>query len=211
MDLSEMRQEFTKGGLSREDLSFDPIHQFEKWFQEATTAKLIEPNAFVLSTVNQNGCPSSRTVLLKFFDEKGFVFYTNYKSQKAKEIHENHRVSVLFPWLDLQRQVKIQGTASKIPTRESLKYFLTRPRGSQIGAWASNQSSAINNRSLLIAKFEEMKRKFEGKEVPIPDFWGGYRIKPTKIEFWQGRPSRLHDRFEYELVNGIWKIKRLAP
>lgn len=211
MDLSEMRQEFTKDGLMREDLSFDPIQQFEKWFQEATSAKLIEPNAFILSTISKDNFPSSRTVLLKFFDENGFVFYTNYKSAKAKDIQNNKNVSLLFPWLDLQRQVKIQGTATKIPTRESLKYFLTRPRGSQIGAWASNQSSSINTRSLLISKFEEMKQKFEGREVPIPDFWGGYRIKPTQIEFWQGRPSRLHDRFNYELINGIWKIKRLAP
>ena len=211
MDLSEMRQEFTKDGLMREDLSFDPIQQFEKWFQEATSAKLIEPNAFILSTISKDNFPSSRTVLLKFFDENGFVFYTNYKSAKAKDIQNNKNVSLLFPWLDLQRQVKIQGTATKIPTRESLEYFLTRPRRSQIGAWASNQSNSINTRSLLISKFEEMKQKFEGREVPIPDFWGGYRIKPTQIEFWQGRPSRLHDRFNYELINGIWKIKRLAP
>ena len=212
MDISNMREEFTLSGLERKDLKEDPIVQFENWFAQAKESGMIEPNAMTLATVNAQGQPSVRTVLLKFFDADGFVFYTNYESKKAKDMAENPKVSLLFPWLDLQRQVKIIGYVEKVPTAQSVKYFLSRPRGSQLGAWCSNQSSVITTRSLLQAKFDEMKRKFEGKEVPLPSFWGGYRVIPQEIEFWQGRKNRLHDRFNYALKeDGSWSIERLAP
>jgi pyridoxamine 5'-phosphate oxidase len=207
-----MREEFSLSGLERKDLHQDPVLQFEKWFLQAKESGMIEPNAMSLATVNPEGQPSVRTVLLKFFDRDGFVFFTNYESKKAKDIEGNAKVSLLFPWLDLQRQVKIIGYAEKVPASQSIKYFLSRPRGSQLGAWCSNQSSVITTRSLLQAKFDEMKRKFEGKEVPLPSFWGGYKVIPLEIEFWQGRKNRLHDRFNYSLQeDGIWSIERLAP
>jgi len=207
-----MRAEFTLSGLKREDLNENVFLQFEKWFVEAQDCKLIEPNAMTLATVDAEGQPSVRTVLLKYFDTSGFVFYTNYESQKAKDIAVNKQVALLFPWLDLQRQVKIIGRAERISAAQSLKYFLSRPRGSQLGAWASSQSSIITSRSLLKAKFEEVKHKFHEKEVPLPSFWGGYRVAPVQIEFWQGRKNRLHDRFRYVLQeNGEWVIERLAP
>ncbi|MCB0651876.1 MAG: pyridoxamine 5'-phosphate oxidase [Saprospiraceae bacterium] len=212
MDISNMREEFSLSGLQRKDLEMDPVMQFEKWFVQAKDSGLIEPNAMTLATVDQKGQPSVRTVLLKFFDTSGFVFYTNYESKKARDIEGNPKVALLFPWLDLQRQVKILGHVEKVPTAQSLKYFLSRPRGSQLGAWCSNQSSVITTRSLLHAKFEEMKNKFQDKEVPLPAFWGGYRVVATEIEFWQGRTNRLHDRFNYTLQeNGEWLIERLAP
>jgi len=212
MDISNMREEFSLSGLERKDLHQDPVLQFEKWFLQAKESGMIEPNAMSLATVNPEGQPSVRTVLLKFFDRDGFVFFTNYESKKAKDIEGNAKVSLLFPWLDLQRQVKIIGYAEKVPASQSIKYFLSRPRGSQLGAWCSNQSSVITTRSLLQAKFDEMKRKFEGKEVPLPSFWGGYKVIPLEIEFWQGRKNRLHDRFNYSLQeDGIWSIERLAP
>ena len=207
-----MREEFVSRGLSRKDLDDSPFTQFEKWFQQAEQSGLTMPNAMTLATVSAEGQPSVRTVLLKFFDERGFVFYTNYNSRKARDIAANPLVALLFPWLDLHRQVKIEGRAEKVPTAESMKYFMTRPRGSQIGAWVSNQSAPITSRQMLLMKFEELKRKFADREVPLPDFWGGYRVVPTCIEFWQGRENRLHDRFEYRLQSdGSWLIQRLAP
>ncbi len=207
-----MREEFALSGLVRKDLNEDPVKQFEKWFLQTKEGELTEPNAMTLATVDASGQPSVRTVLLKFFDATGFVFYTNYESQKAKDIAGNPKVSLLFPWLDLQRQVKIIGHAVEVPAAQSLKYFLSRPRGSQLGAWCSNQSSVVSTRSLLQSKFEEMKNKFRGKEIPLPSFWGGYRVIPSQVEFWQGRKNRLHDRFNYTLQeNGDWLIERLAP
>ena len=212
MDLTAIRAKYTTRGLDIKDLDKNPFKQFELWFNQAMEAKLTEPNAFSLATVGTDLMPSIRTVLLKIFDEKGFVFFTNYKSKKAKQIEENPKAAALFPWLDLERQVKIEGNIEKISTTESLKYFLSRPKGSQIGAWVSHQSQVISSRSLLEQKFDEIKRKFVKGEVPFPDFWGGYIIKPTKIEFWQGGQDRLHDRFLYELEeNGTWTISRLAP
>lgn len=213
MDLSAMRQEFVSAGLSEEDLRADPVIQFERWFQQAMDGGLIMPNAMSLATVSAEGQPSLRTVLLKYFDHTGFVFYTNYESRKAQEIAENARVSLLFPWLALERQVSITGEAEKVSTAESVKYFLSRPRGSQLGAWCSAQSSVINSRQLLLSKFEEIKRKFqEHHEIPLPSFWGGYRVVPTAIEFWQGRENRLHDRFLYQRQSGnTWAVNRLAP
>jgi pyridoxamine 5'-phosphate oxidase len=212
LDLTSLRAKYTTRGLDIKDLNQDPFIQFETWFNEAINAKLTEPNAFSLATVGRDMMPSIRTVLLKIFDEKGFVFFTNYKSTKAKQIEENPKAAALFAWLDLERQVKIEGSIEKISSTESLKYFLSRPKGSQIGAWVSHQSEIITSRSLLEQKFDEIKRKFVKGEVPFPSFWGGYAIKPIRIEFWQGGQDRLHDRFLYELQeDNTWSISRLAP
>ncbi len=211
MDLTDFRENYTKGGLKRADLSAHPIDQFESWFKQAMEAEIAEPNAFSLATVSPEGVPSLRTVLLKIFDKKGFVFFTNYESKKSKDIQQNPNVSALFPWITLERQVKIIGKAEKISAAASLKYFLSRPKGSQLGAWVSRQSHVISSRSILEIKLAEMKRKFKNRQVPIPDHWGGYRIVPEIIEFWQGGENRLHDRFEYRLEENVWKIVRLAP
>ncbi|MEM1252302.1 MAG: pyridoxamine 5'-phosphate oxidase [Cyanobacteria bacterium P01_H01_bin.21] len=213
MDVGDLRQEYSRDGLSREDLSSDPFSQFEHWFQQACDSNVPEPNAMSLATVSATGEPSQRMVLLKYFDRQGFVFFTNYESYKARQIEENSNVSLLFFWLALERQVRISGKAVKIPTAESLKYFTTRPRGSQIGAWCSQQSTAISSRKILELKLDEMKRKFHNKEVPLPSAWGGYRVLPHRFEFWQGRPNRLHDRFLYSLTDTTsdWAIERLAP
>ena len=212
MNVSDLRCSLTPASLEREDLDDDPIVQFESWFREACDADYVDPNAMSLATVDEANRPSSRTVLLKYFDDRGFVFFTNLESAKAVHIEENANVALLFFWRELGRQVSIQGTAAKIPTRETLKYFATRPRGSQIGAWVSAQSSVISSRSLLEAKFDELKRSFADKEVPLPSFWGGYRVSPIEIEFWQGRRNRLHDRFLYKLQEGgDWSVDRLAP
>jgi pyridoxamine 5'-phosphate oxidase len=212
LDISHLRGKYTTKGLDIKDLNPNPFIQFETWFNQAMDAKLTEPNAFCLSTVGKDMMPSLRTVLLKTFDEKGFVFFTNYKSTKSKQIEENPKAAALFAWLDLERQIKIEGNVEKISTSDSLKYFLSRPKGSQIGAWVSHQSEIISSRSLLEQKFDEMKKKFLKGEVPFPSFWGGYAIKPIRIEFWQGGQDRLHDRFLYELQkDNTWLISRLAP
>ena len=212
MDVAGLRRSATGFALDREDLDDDPIAQFEDWFRYACETVPMDPNAMVVSTVDSQMRPSSRTVLLKSFDENGFVFYTNYDSRKAAHIEANPYVSLLFFWSEAARQVKIRGKAEKLPAAESLKYFLTRPRGSQIGAWVSAQSSVISSRALLEEKFQEIKRKFKEKEVPLPSFWGGYRVVPDQVEFWQGRSNRLHDRFQYtKMPDGTWQIERLAP
>jgi pyridoxamine 5'-phosphate oxidase len=199
-------------GLSEQELDPDPIRQFQRWFEETIALDIPEPNAMTLATVDAQGQPYARTVLLKLYDERGFVFFTNYESRKSRQIGTNPRVALLFPWVALARQVQITGTASRVSTAESLRYFLTRPRGSQIGAWASPQSQVISSRSLLDQKVAEMKRRFGEGEVPLPDFWGGYRVEPDEIELWQGRNSRLHDRFRYRRRPGEgWVVERLAP
>jgi len=198
-------------GLMRNTLNPDPISQFELWYTQAIESGIPEPNAMSLATADTDGQPWIRTVLLKLYDEAGFVFFTNYESTKAQQIKANNRVSLLFPWVALGRQVKISGTAVKIPTVESMKYFTSRPRGSQIGAWASPQSQVISSRSLLDAKVDEIKRKFASGDIPLPDFWGGYRVTPFEIEFWQARDSRLHDRFVYTKNDDGWAIERRAP
>ncbi|MFA7083840.1 MAG: pyridoxamine 5'-phosphate oxidase [Arcobacteraceae bacterium] len=212
MNIFSMRQEYTDKGLRRNDLHDNPINQFELWFKQAMEAKLLEPNAMNLATVSQELMPSIRTVLLKTYDNNGFVFFSNYKSKKAQHLEHNPNCAALFAWLDLERQVKIEGVCEKISTQESLKYFLSRPKGSQIGAYISQQSEIISSRSLLEAKFNEIKNKFLKGEVPFPSFWGGYILKPKVIEFWQGGKDRLHDRFEYRLLeNNQWEINRLEP
>lgn len=212
MDIHALREDYKQGELRRKDLHDDPFKQFEKWFQQACNAELLEPNAMTLSTVSEQGQPFMRTVLLKYFDNNGLVFFTNYESRKAQQIGANPNVSILFTWLPLQRQVHITGTAEKVSTTESLQYFTSRPRGSQLGAWSSQQSSVISSRQLLLMQFEQIKQKFLDGEIPLPDFWGGYRVVPTSFEFWQGCTNRLHDRFLYTpQEDQSWQIQRLAP
>ena len=210
MDLFNLRGEYEEGVLEDKDLSADPLDQFRKWLDEAVK-RLPEPNAMVVSTCGADSQPSSRTVLLKSFDRKGFVFYTNYESNKARQMAENDKVSLLFPWFVMERQVIVRGRAARVPAAESLRYFITRPFASRLGAWTSPQSHVITSRSILDAKLAEMKRKFANGEVPLPSFWGGYRVEPAEIEFWQGRKSRLHDRFLFTRDGGGWKHERLAP
>jgi len=211
-DLSKMREEYTTKGLHREDMLTNPFAQFELWFNQAVESKLIEPNAFTLATVGSDLRPSQRTVLLKRYDESGFVFFSNYKSKKSRQIEENNFVAAHFAWLGLERQLRIEGTIEEISKLESLKYFLSRPRGSQIGAWVSHQSEVVSSRSVLEQKFDQMRKRFASGEIPFPDAWGGYIIKPTLFEFWQGGKDRLHDRFEYILEEtGSWDIHRLEP
>ena len=212
MDISNLREEYTQAGLSRDTLNDNPFRQFNLWFKQAQDAELPEPNAMSLATATADGAPSLRTVLLKYFDDNGFVFFTNYKSSKSQEIESNDQVAIMFPWITLERQVIVRGRAEKISTAESLRYFTSRPTGSQLGAWVSHQSSVISGRKILEMKLDEMKRKFKEGKVPLPDFWGGYRIIPEKVEFWQGRPNRLHDRFLYSRQeNDLWHVERLAP
>jgi pyridoxamine 5'-phosphate oxidase len=211
-DFADLRRDYSRRGIDREDLDADPFRQFGNWFGDAKDSGLLEPNAMNIATVDGDGQPSLRTVLLKYFDEKGLVFFTNLESRKAKDIGHNARVALHFLWIELERQVRVEGTAERVSAREAAAYFMRRPRGSQLGAWVSRQSSIISSRSLLEAKLEEMKRKFSEGEVPLPSFWGGYRVRPARFEFWQGRESRLHDRFEYRFQDDdTWVIERLAP
>lgn len=211
-DIAALRKEYSQAELDEGSVNQNPFLQFEKWFEEAKNSEILEPNAMVLATADANGQPFQRTVLLKTYNEDGFVFYSNYSSRKANQINSNSRVSLNFPWYSLERQVTITGQAKKVTSKESLAYFLTRPRGSQLGAWVSNQSEVITSRSILEMKLAEMKNKFKEGKIPLPDNWGGYRVIPDSIEFWQGRPNRLHDRIMYESTeNNNWNIKRLSP
>ncbi len=210
MDLESLRREY-KGGLRREDLADNPFAQFENWMEEVLKLGIVDPTAMTIATVSAEGQPSQRIVLLKHFDEQGFVFYTNYASRKAQELANNALISLHFPWHTVDRQVKICGSASKVSTAESLKYFLSRPRESQIAAIASQQSARLSSRTVLLNQFESLKQKFQQGEIPLPDFWGGYRVTPTEFEFWQGSENRLHDRFRYLRTDNDWQIDRLAP
>lgn len=212
MNLEHHRRTTMKQGLQRDTLRSSPLSQFEAWYKQINDWGLYEPSAMTLATVDANGQPWQRNVLLKLFDKKGFVFFTNYESRKAQHIASNAQVSLMFPWYIIGRQAIITGTAEKICTAESLAYFSTRPRGSQLGAWASGQSKAISSRSMLETIVSNMKKKFANNEIPLPPFWGGYRINPSSYEFWQARENRLHDRFLYtKSTNNQWDIERLAP
>lgn len=211
MDLGNFRREYLKGGLTRTDLAEEPAAQFTTWFEEARKGELTDPTAVVVATANKHGRPSQRTVLLKYYDEQGFVFFTNYESRKAHELAENPFASMLFVWLHLERQVIINGRVEKVSAAESAKYFMSRPKESQMAAWISSQSKVLTSRQVLLQKFDEMRRKIGEGKVPLPSFWGGYRLVPDEFEFWQGRKNRLHDRFRYSPQDGKWQIERLAP
>lgn len=210
--ISDLREDYTKHALRATDLSADPFAQFEQWFQQAEECEVQEPNAMCLATVRADGQPSTRVVLLKAFSNKGLVFYTNYESRKASELEANPKVAANFLWLPLQRQVNVTGRVERVSKVEALKYFISRPLASRLGAWSSPQSQVITSRQILEAKLDQMKRKFADGEVPLPDHWGGYRIVPETFEFWQGGSGRLHDRFMYRLdAAGGWTPERLAP
>jgi pyridoxamine 5'-phosphate oxidase len=211
MNLHNLRIDYQAKPLNKQDMDSNPLLEFEKWFQEVLNNKVIDANAFTLCTVNEFYKPSCRVVLLKELSHYGFVFYTNYESRKAKEMDENNHVSAVFLWKELSRQVRIEGTVQKISDEDSDEYFESRPRESQIGAWASPQSSIIHNRPVLESRIEFYTTKFKNKSIPRPTYWGGYLIRPNLIEFWQGQPSRLHDRIQYELIDGVWQTDRLAP
>lgn len=211
MTLAELRKEYSLAGLNEKDLARDPFRQFEKWFQEAEAAKLLEPNAMTLCTATPDGKPSARTVLLKAVDGRGFVFFSNYASRKARELDANPNATLVFPWLALERQVIVEGTVIKVPREESEAYFHSRPRASQLGAWVSQQSAVISGRSVLEESMKLLEQKYAGREVPLPPHWGGWRLAPETVEFWQGRRSRLHDRLRYRRAADGWAVERLAP
>ncbi len=212
MDIGDLRREYNHGALFRKNMDPDPVIQFDHWFKEAQQSEIKDPSAMSLATADTTGEVTIRTVLLKIYDQQGFVFFTNYTSTKALQITSNPQVALLFPWLKQERQVKITGRASRISSKESARYFITRPRGSQLGAWVSHQSSIISSRDLLMGKLKEIKSRFANGDISLPEFWGGYRVEPTSIEFWQGQPDRLHDRFEYQRqADNSWIIHRLAP
>jgi len=209
--LSNQRREYISIPMDESSVDADPIRQFDLWFDEALHAGQPDPEAMTLSTATAEGVVSARVVLLRDFDQRGFVFFTNYLSRKAREIAIHPRAALTFFWFSLDRQVRIEGTVEKITRQESEEYFQTRPRGSQLGAWASAQSDEITNRHALEESMAEIERRFKNMPVPCPPFWGGYRVKPEKIEFWQGRENRLHDRILYTLRHGVWRVSRLAP
>ena len=210
-DVADLRREYVRGGLRRSDLTDDPLEMFERWLKQACEARLADPTAMCVATVDKNGQPYQRIVLLKHFDQQGMVFYTNLGSRKAQQLEENPHISLHFPWHMLDRQVSVLGTAEKLSTLEVMKYFHSRPKDSHIAAWVSHQSSRISTRGILEGKFLELKQKFLQGEIPLPSFWGGYRVKINSMEFWQGRENRLHDRFIYQRQGDAWEIDRLAP
>ena len=209
--IADLRQNYTRSGLTETDLDSNPYQQFKKWFDEALTAQINEPNAMTLATVGTDGKPSARIVLLKGFDQRGFVFYTNYGSVKGQQLTDNPTAALVFWWGELERQVRIEGQVEKVAATEADDYFQSRPYDSQLGAWVSNQSEVIESRKVLEEKLAELRKKYSEQNIPRPDFWGGFRVIPNLIEFWQGRPSRLHDRLVYKLIDGNWVINRLSP
>jgi pyridoxamine 5'-phosphate oxidase len=211
MSLSDLRREYARARLDEATVNPDPLVEFARWFAEAERAELPEPNAMTLATATADGAPSARLVLLKAFDERGFVFFTDYRSRKAIELDANPRASLVFYWGELERQVRITGTVSRTSQAESADYFRTRPVGSRMGAWVSHQSQVINSRAVLEAGLRAMEAKYPGGDVPLPPYWGGYRVWPDTIEFWQGRENRLHDRMQYRREGEIWRVERLSP
>ncbi|HZB48243.1 MAG TPA: pyridoxamine 5'-phosphate oxidase, partial [Mycobacteriales bacterium] len=211
--LSDLRRSYARGRLEEADLAADWVTQFTRWFGEAVaSARLTEPNAMVVATATPDGRPSVRTVLLKAYDERGLVFHTNHRSRKGRDLAANPHVALVFSWVPLQRQVVVTGTAARVTPEESAAYFRTRPRGGQIGAWASEQSAVIPSRQVLDDRFAELAARWpEGTEVPVPEHWGGVRVTPETVEFWQGRPDRLHDRLRYRRADSGWVVERLAP
>lgn len=210
-DPADLRREYTRAGLRRSDVARDPTEQFRRWFEETLAADLHEPNAMIVATATPEGRPSARVVLLKGFDERGFVFYTNYEGRKAREMEENPRAALLFYWGELERQVRVEGTVARVSGEESDAYFATRPRGSRLGAWASEQSRVVGGREVLEDRLEKLEQEHEGSDIPRPAFWGGYRVAPEAFEFWQGRENRLHDRISYHREGTGWRIERLQP
>ncbi len=209
--VADLRKEYTRSGLSESDALPDPIDQFRRWFDEAQEADLHEPNAMTLATATPDGKPSARVVLLKGVDERGFVFYTNYEGRKARELEANPNCTLAFYWGELERQIRVEGRASRVPDEESDAYFASRPRGSQLGAWASEQSRPVEDRSKLEERLKELEEEYEGREIPRPPFWGGYRVEPERMEFWQGRENRLHDRLLYTRSDEKWVVGCLQP
>ncbi len=212
LSIADLRRNYTLAGFSEADAAISPIDQFKIWFQQAVDANLTEPNAMTLATISSEGKPSARIVLLKDVDDRGFVFFTNYESVKGQHLLENPQAALVFFWIELERQVRVEGKAEKVSSAESDAYFSTRPRGSQLGAWVSKQTEVIASREVLQSKLEELEQKYADKEIPRPPHWGGFRLIPSEFEFWQGRPNRLHDRLRYRLAeNGNWIRERLSP
>lgn len=210
-DIAALRREYADVGLRETDLAEDPFAMFDRWFAEVRAAGVHEPNAMILATVSADGNPSSRMVLLKGVSDRGFVFFTNLHSRKGEELTGNTRCSLLFPWHPLERQVRVDGTAAELPREDVEAYFASRPRGSQLGAHASAQSRPVADRSELEAAYDEVAARFDGRDVPVPDTWGGFLVRPEAVEFWQGRPGRLHDRLVYRRAASGWATERLAP
>jgi pyridoxamine 5'-phosphate oxidase len=211
MSLADLRREYSLASLDLSDASDDPLKQFSRWFEDAQRAELLEPNAMILATVGADGYPSARVVLLKGISENGFVFFTNYRSHKSEDLDARGHAALVFLWKEIERQVRIEGRVVRISDEESTAYFRLRPRGSQIGAWASPQSEIIANREWLEGEAARVEAQYAGKEIPRPSHWGGYRVLPDVIEFWQGRRNRLHDRLRYRREGSCWRIERLAP
>ncbi len=211
IDFKQLRQQYSDAGISKDSVSKNPFDQFRLWFDQALDCGIAEPNGFSLCTVSNDAKPSQRTVLMKSYDKHGFIFYTNYNSRKGRQLAENNAVSMLFPWYELHRQINIEGTAVRVGAKQSAAYFHSRPRGSQVGAWASRQSAVIASRQALVRQKQEIEHRFGDGELPWPDFWGGYRVEPSRFEFWQGRTHRLHDRIIYNRLDDDWEIQRLSP
>jgi len=211
VSIADLRRDYTLARLDEASVSSDPLIEFGRWFEEALKAEARDPNAMTLATANAEGVPSARIVLLKGFDQRGFVFFTDYRSRKGAELAENPRAALVFYWPELERQVRITGGTTQTDRQESEEYFRSRPRGSRLGAWISHQSQVIAGRQELDARVPELERRYPGDDVPLPPYWGGFRLRPDSIEFWQGRSSRLHDRIRYILSGDSWRIERLSP